>query len=138
MLFSWVQGLRASVRSRAFWERGLARAWHRKVCPCFSRKVSGDTKKAGHDRQRQSLASRKPYAEYVAVLANPDVKRCPAPGQCWSVLGLQAGVTEAVVDNYRLPQLVNGWEAGLLAFLRARVVAGKFIVMQPPLACAIT
>ena len=38
--------------------------------------------------------------------------------------GPQAGVTEAVVDNYRLPQLVNGWEAGLLAFLRARVVAG--------------
>jgi hypothetical protein len=29
-----VQGLRASVRSRAFWERGLARAWHRKVCRC--------------------------------------------------------------------------------------------------------
>jgi hypothetical protein len=40
-------------------------------------------------------------------------------------MGDQAGVTEAVVDNYRLPQLVNGWEAGLLAFLRARVVAGK-------------
>ena len=38
--------------------------------------------------------------------------------------GSQAGVTEAVVDNYRLPQLVNGWEAGLLAFLRARVAAG--------------
>lgn len=38
---------------------------------------------------------------------------------------MQAGVTEAVVDNYRLPQLVHGWEAGLLAFLRARVVAGK-------------
>jgi len=37
----------------------------------------------------------------------------------------QAGVTEAVVDNYRLPQLVRGWEAGLLAFLRARVTAGR-------------
>lgn len=29
------------------------------------------------------------------------------------------------MDNYRLPQLVRGWEAGLLTFLRARVVAGK-------------
>lgn len=38
---------------------------------------------------------------------------------------LQAGVTKAVVDNYRLPQLVHGWEAGLLAFLRARVIASK-------------
>lgn len=37
----------------------------------------------------------------------------------------QGGVTEAVVDNYRLPQLVRGWEAGLLAFLRARVTAGR-------------
>lgn len=26
-----VLALRGSVRSRAFWERGLARAWHRKV-----------------------------------------------------------------------------------------------------------
>ncbi len=34
-------------------------------------------------------------------------------------------MTDAVVDAYRLPQLVRGWEAGLLAFLRARVVGGK-------------
>lgn len=31
------------------------------------------------------------------------------------------GVTAEVVDAYRLPQLVRGWEWGLLRFLRARV-----------------
>ncbi len=32
-----VVALRGSVRSRAFWERGLARAWHRKVRRCVCR-----------------------------------------------------------------------------------------------------
>ena len=31
------------------------------------------------------------------------------------------GVTPEIVDAYRLPQLVRGWEWGLLRFLRARV-----------------
>lgn len=58
--------LRCVVRSRGFWERGLARAWHRKT-----------------------------------------------------------GVTQEVVDAYRLPQLVRGWERGMIAFLRARVAAER-------------
>lgn len=37
----------------------------------------------------------------------------------------KAGVTREIVDAYRLPQLVLGWEWGLLRFLRARV-AGTF------------
>mmetsp|Transcript_4384 Transcript_4384/g.12656 ORF Transcript_4384/g.12656 Transcript_4384/m.12656 type:complete len:464 (+) Transcript_4384:335-1726(+) len=35
------------------------------------------------------------------------------------------GVTPEVVDAYRLPQLVRGWEGGMVAFLRARVTAGQ-------------
>ncbi len=35
------------------------------------------------------------------------------------------GVRPDIVDAYRLPQLVRGWEWGLLRFLRARV-AGEF------------
>ncbi len=31
------------------------------------------------------------------------------------------GVTPEILDAYRLPQLVRGWEWGLLRFLRARV-----------------
>ncbi|CAL8467707.1 g7245 [Coccomyxa elongata] len=61
-----VLGLRSAVRSRAFWERGLASAWYAKD-----------------------------------------------------------GVTPKIVDAYRLPQLVRGWEWGLLRFLRARVAGGK-------------
>jgi hypothetical protein len=37
----------------------------------------------------------------------------------------QGGLTPAVVDAYRLPQLVRGWEAGLLRFLLARVTSTK-------------
>ena len=33
----------------------------------------------------------------------------------------QAGVSDEVVAAYRLPQLVRGWEAGLVRFLLARV-----------------
>lgn len=39
--------------------------------------------------------------------------------------GAQDGVTPEVVDAYRLPQLVRGWEGGMVAFLRARVTAGQ-------------
>lgn len=34
------------------------------------------------------------------------------------------GVSDELVDAYRLPQLVRGWEIGLVRFIRARV-AGK-------------
>ena len=34
------------------------------------------------------------------------------------------GVSDELVDAYRLPQLVRGWEIGLVRFVRARV-AGK-------------
>lgn len=37
----------------------------------------------------------------------------------------QDGLTPEVVDAYRLPQLVRGWERGMVAFLRARVTAGQ-------------
>ncbi len=33
----------------------------------------------------------------------------------------KTGVTASILDAYRLPQLVQGWEWGLLRFLRARV-----------------
>ncbi|KAK9835008.1 hypothetical protein WJX81_003847 [Elliptochloris bilobata] len=60
-----VLALRGAVRSRAFWERGLASAWYERT-----------------------------------------------------------GVTAALVDAYRTPQLVRGWERGLLRFLMARVSGG--------------
>lgn len=31
------------------------------------------------------------------------------------------GVSDELVDAYRLPQLVRGWEIGLVKFIRARV-----------------
>ena len=31
----------------------------------------------------------------------------------------------AIVDAYRLPQLVRGWELGLLRFVRARVSGAR-------------
>ncbi len=31
------------------------------------------------------------------------------------------GVSDELVDAYRLPQLVRGWEVGLVRFIRARV-----------------
>ena len=31
------------------------------------------------------------------------------------------GVSDELVDAYRLPQLVRGWEVGLVRFVRARV-----------------
>lgn len=35
-------------------------------------------------------------------------------------------MTPEILDAYRLPQLVRGWEWGLLRFLRARV-AGEYL-----------
>eukprot|EP00884_Botryococcus_braunii_P016848 jgi/Botrbrau1/3847/Bobra.0183s0072.1 len=61
-----VLALRAAVRSRAFWERGIGSAWF-------------------------------------------------AP----------AGLTADLIDAYRRPQLVRGWELGLVRFLMARVSGGR-------------
>ena len=36
------------------------------------------------------------------------------------------GVSDELLDAYRLPQLVRGWEIGLVRFVRARV-AGKHL-----------
>ncbi len=36
----------------------------------------------------------------------------------------RGGVTAALVDAYRTPQLVRGWERGLLRFIAARVAGG--------------
>ena len=33
----------------------------------------------------------------------------------------RGGVSDELVDAYRLPQLVRGWEIGLVRFVRARV-----------------
>lgn len=63
-----VLGLRSAVRSRKFWERGLARAWFNK------------------DR-----------------------------------------IGPEIVDAYRLPQLVSGWEKGLVRFTSARMSGGRSI-----------
>ena len=38
---------------------------------------------------------------------------------------LQGGVSDEVVAAYRLPQLVRGWEAGLVRFLLARVTDSR-------------
>ena len=38
------------------------------------------------------------------------------------------GVSAELVDAYRLPQLVRGWEIGLVRFVRARV-AGRPVSM---------
>ena len=35
----------------------------------------------------------------------------------------KTGVTASILDAYRLPQLVQGWEWGMLRFLRARVTS---------------
>lgn len=63
-----ILGLRSAVRSRKFWERGLARAWYNK------------------DR-----------------------------------------IGPEIVDSYRLPQLVAGWEKGLVRFTSARMTGGRSI-----------
>ncbi|CAK0764500.1 hypothetical protein CVIRNUC_003164 [Coccomyxa viridis] len=39
----------------------------------------------------------------------------------------KTGVTPSILDAYRLPQLVQGWEWGLLRFLRARVTSGQSV-----------
>ena len=39
-------------------------------------------------------------------------------------------MTPAVVDAYRLPQLVRGWEAGLIRFLLARVTDSRSFVSR--------
>lgn len=39
-------------------------------------------------------------------------------------------MTPAVVDAYRLPQLVRGWEAGLVRFLMARVTDSRSLVSR--------
>ena len=36
------------------------------------------------------------------------------------------GVSDELVDAYRLPQLVRGWEIGLVRFVRARVAGNSF------------
>ena len=36
------------------------------------------------------------------------------------------GVSDELVDAYRLPQLVRGWEIGLVRFVRARVAGNPF------------
>ncbi len=33
----------------------------------------------------------------------------------------KAGVTPSLIDGYRMPQLVHGWESGMLSFLQARM-----------------
>ncbi len=35
----------------------------------------------------------------------------------------KTGVTASILDAYRLPQLAQGWEWGMLRFLRARVTS---------------
>ena len=40
-------------------------------------------------------------------------------------------MTASILDAYRLPQLVQGWEWGLLRFLRARVTS------EPPTRTAV-
>ena len=40
------------------------------------------------------------------------------------------GVTDAVVDAYSLPQLVRGWEAGLIRFLMARVTDSRSFITR--------
>ena len=35
------------------------------------------------------------------------------------------GVSDELLDAYRLPQLVRGWEIGLVRFVRARVAGNK-------------
>ncbi len=37
----------------------------------------------------------------------------------------KAGLGVAIVDAYRLPQLVRGWEMGLLRFVRARAAGAR-------------
>mmetsp|Transcript_7462 Transcript_7462/g.21080 ORF Transcript_7462/g.21080 Transcript_7462/m.21080 type:complete len:535 (-) Transcript_7462:143-1747(-) len=61
--------LRALVRSRAFWERGLRSAWY-------------DSR----------------------------------------------GVTSELVDAYRMPQLVKGWEGGILRFVRAKLAGAEGVM----------
>ena len=46
----------------------------------------------------------------------------------WVVV--QEGVTEAVVDNYRMPQLVRGWERGMLTVRRSMQLAVKRFSMH--------
>jgi len=67
----------------------------------------------------------------------PSVRRCDGRGQPdpatfgYRVLTAaharryeRGGVTAALVDAYRTPQLVRGWERGLLRFIAARVAGG--------------
>ena len=44
-------------------------------------------------------------------------------GPCAVCRFQKTGVTASILDAYRLPQLVQGWEWGLLRFLRARVTS---------------
>ena len=40
----------------------------------------------------------------------------------------RSGLSVAIVDAYRLPQLVRGWEMGLLRFVRARAAG---VTLEP-------
>ena len=46
-------------------------------------------------------------------------------------------MTSSILDAYRLPQLAQGWEWGLLRFLRARVTSTCHLAhpWQPQLSC---
>ncbi len=44
----------------------------------------------------------------------------------------KTGVTASILDAYRLPQLVQGWEWGMLRFLRARVTSETLVSLMLP------
>lgn len=87
-----------------------------------------------HSRQAASNALSPEATCSLHCNSGDGVATVPCSSAVYSILfvrHLQAGVTEAIVDNYRLPQLVKGWEAGMLAFMRALILSGKLGSISP-------
>ena len=118
-----VLALRSAVRSRAFWERGLGSAW----CALLSSPLKPALCFKGRPIHTGSLPACFPIQ---ASTLHPDTERSLAPQHARCMTRERAGcrfqktgVTASILDAYRLPQLVQGWEWGLLRFLRARVTS---------------
>ena len=73
-----------------------------------------------------SVQSSRPSTRTMPELMEHEEWGCLTLSDALSLLRCtQDGVTPEVVDAYRLPQLVRGWERGMVAFLRGRVTAGQ-------------
>ena len=126
-----VLALRSAVRSRAFWERGLGSAWY-----ALLSRVSALRSASGADPPTLDPSLLASHIQASTLHAATDCSRAQRHVGCMTGERLwcrfqKAGVTASILDAYRLPQLVQGWEWGLLRFLRARVTS------EPPTRTAV-